>query len=139
MKKIFIDSSFFIAILHRGDQHHKEAAGIASKLENIQFVTTEMVLAEVLNSLANKGNYTRQIATSYVEEMFRDENTLIITQNEAQFMKGFELYKKLNDKTCGLTDCVSFNTMNEEKISEVLTFDKKDFSQFRLNVKPNSG
>ena len=135
MKKIFIDSSFFIAILHRGDQHHKEAADIASKLINIKFVTTEMVLAEVLNSLANKGGYTRSVVTKYVEEMYKDENIIIITQDEIQFKKGFELYKKLHDKKCGLTDCASFNIMQEEGIIDVLTFDKKDFVQFGFNIK----
>jgi len=44
------------------------------------------------------------------------------------FEKGLEFYEKHSDKTWSLVDCISFVVMQENGITEALTFDG-DFTQ----------
>ena len=47
----------------------------------------------------------------------------MLPQTRQRFEDGFALYKARPDKAYSLTDCISMNTMRQERISEILTHD----------------
>ena len=52
MKAVFADAFYFAALLNRADQHHSKATAAARDLRS-NLVTTEWVLAEVADALAD--------------------------------------------------------------------------------------
>ena len=51
-------------------------------------------------------------------------NTEVIEQASAQFDEAFGIYKDYEDKLWAMTDCASYNVMNEHGIREALTHDR---------------
>jgi predicted nucleic acid-binding protein len=124
MKAVFADSDYWIALLNPKDKLHQKAKSISPSLRGSRLVTTEMVLAEVLAGMANKGPNLRKAAIKLVEALRANTNTSVIPQTSMQFQKAFKLYQEREDKDWSLTDCASILVMQEEKISEALTHDK---------------
>ena len=124
MKKVFADAAYFIAQLNPREQLHSRARAVSSQLGQARFVTTEMVLTEVLAFYADKGLRLREAAALSVERLRSDPNVTIIPQTSIQFQEGLAHYKQHRDKDWSLTDCTSFLAMNEEGIREALTHDE---------------
>jgi predicted nucleic acid-binding protein len=49
MKRIFADTSYWIALLNPHDELHGRAVALAQSCSDDQIVTTEMMLTELLN------------------------------------------------------------------------------------------
>ncbi len=129
MTETFIDTSFVIAVVNRKDQYHKEAARLTDLYEGRTLVTTDAVLLEIGNALAK--NY-KQAAAEVVEDFLVSEEVFVVRLDAGLFERGFEMYKKYDDKTWGLTDCISFVVMRERGVVDALTADD-DFRQAGFN------
>ena len=119
--RIFIDTLFVIALINQRDEHHKEASELAEKYENQPLLTTDAVLLEIGNALAR--NFKGQ-AVEIIDDFLTSNDVEIIHLTPELFDQGFSLYKKHQDKTWGLVDCISFEVMRMQKINSILTFDR---------------
>ena len=128
MRTLFADSGYWIALLHTGDQLHERARTLAADLGPAQIVTTEMVLTEVLDHLAGRGEQRRSLAVQMVRDLEARPDVEIVPQTHAQFTAGVERYATRPDQTWSLTDCASFLVMEERNITEALAYDR-DFEQ----------
>jgi uncharacterized protein len=131
--RIFVDTSFIIALINDRDQFFNQAQALSYRFENTQLLTTDAVLLEIGNALAKD---FRKEAIEVIQVLRGGKNTEVIQIDQAIFEKGFETYEKYGDKSWGLVDCISFTVMWERGVSEALTFDK-DFEQagFRMVTK----
>ncbi|MEK6284464.1 MAG: type II toxin-antitoxin system VapC family toxin [Acidobacteriota bacterium] len=50
--RIFVDTSFVIALINDKDQYHSQAQALSYRFENSPLVTTDAVLLEIGNALA---------------------------------------------------------------------------------------
>jgi len=50
--KVFVDTSFIIALVNENDQYHEQAKSLSYKLEDSSLITTSAVLLEIGNGLA---------------------------------------------------------------------------------------
>lgn len=125
MSTVFADASFWIGLLNRKDQHHDAAKKAQARLEpETRFVTTEMVLVEVLNTFAKlELTHLKDSAARLVLGLRNQPNTDIIPQSSDQFESAFEVYQGYKDKHWGLTDCASYRTMKKGGIEVALTYD----------------
>lgn len=123
MKKVFADTSYWIALLSPRDGLHAKAVAMPARLPTASLVTSEMVLAELLNSLGDAGPWKRSAAISAVETIRRTVSILVFPQTADQFARAYERYKQSADKNWSLTDCASFQIMETERISAALTHD----------------
>jgi predicted nucleic acid-binding protein len=128
MRAVFADASYWIALLNPKDDLHEKAQALSSSLKHIRFITSEMVLTEVLNDFSGRGEAFRLAACSLVEDLYRDPNVSVIAQSSRQFQDAFLLYSERRDKTWGLTDCASFRIMPRGRLVRALTHDH-DFVQ----------
>ena len=128
MKRIFADTCYWIAVLNPKDDLHNKAIQVSKELNHFMSITSEMVLTELLNSFASKGENFRKIAAKTVEELQHSSNCDIIPQTSILFREAFRRYKNRPDKFWSLTDCASFLIMEDQKINEALTYDEH-FSQ----------
>lgn len=121
--KVFLDTSYAIALSVPNDHYHQRAISLADELEALKthMVTTRAVLLEIGNALS-KQRY-RQAAQALLESLEADPNVEIISFSEALYAQALQLYCKRPDKEWGLTDCVSFVVMQEQQITEALTTD----------------
>ena len=123
MKQTFADTSYWVATLDDKDQWFEQAMNAASEIGESEIVTTESVLIEVLNHFSDYRADIKDYVANYVEEILKDEETLVILHSHETFQKALQLYKSRLDKGYSLTDCISMNAMREFGIIKVLTND----------------
>jgi len=123
MTRIFADACYWIALLHRNDQLHATAVAAQKQLTNAHLITTDEVLAEVLNFFSGKGPQLRAVTAQTVENLRSDSRVSVVEQSRTSFDGGLAIYKTRPDKKYSLVDCVSFMLMTRDSISEALTDD----------------
>jgi uncharacterized protein len=124
MRKVFADSNYWTALLSPRDELHLKAIAISERVGTAEIVTTEMVLVEVLNSFSNSGPTPRILAASLIERLRANPLVTVIDQTAEQFEKAVLRYKQAADKGWSLTDCASFQVMEEQQINAAITNDR---------------
>lgn len=124
MKLIFADTFYWLALVNPRDDWHQEAVIITSSLKNVKIVTTDEILAEVLNFLSTYGTQMRRRTVRLIKDIMANPNIQVIEQTRESFLQGLNLYENRVDKEYSLTDCVSMQVMKQLGITEVLTHDK---------------
>jgi uncharacterized protein len=123
MRRVFADSGYWIALINRTDQLHSVALSISRTLQGCRLVTTEMVLVEVLDSLASQGAPIRRAAAAAVDQLFRNPTVDVVPQWSAGFAAALQRYRRRLDQGWGLTDCASFLVMEDQDIADALAHD----------------
>ena len=124
MKRLFADTVYWIALTNSFDQYHAKAIEVSSALGNCRLFTTEAVLTEFLNALADKGPLVRAAAVEMVEAIMSNSQVTVIPQSRRTFNRSLAFYKARPDKGYSLTDCGSMLLMRERRLSEALTTDR---------------
>ena len=124
MERVFADTGYWIALLNPRDDLHQKAAVISRQYTSNQVVTSEMVLAEFLNSFSDYGPRLRQAAAKAVVSLRTTPQIIIIPQTSQLFEKALQRYQDMTDKSWSLTNCASFLIMEEERLTAALTHDR---------------
>ncbi len=125
MKMVFVDTAFWVATLDRTDQLHEAATRLGESLEDAFFITTDVVLLEVLNYFAKSGPYGRTTAADFVKSvMLNKEEVEVVYHGRALLVQGIDFYRNRADKGYSLTDCISMLVMRDRDMREVLTSDR---------------
>lgn len=123
MKSVFADADYWVALLHPPEELHDRAKQISASLRPVRIVTSEMVLAEVLNILGSRGPTIRNKACDAVRQLRENPNVIIIPQTSAQFGDALTFFCGHQDKNWAMTDSASFLIMRERGLTEALTHD----------------
>jgi predicted nucleic acid-binding protein len=123
MRRVFADTSYWIALVNPRDQLHAKAVSVTRQLSSITIVTSEMVLAELLNSFSDAGPL-RNIVGGMVEKLRDNRDVIIVPQTSEQFESALRRYQQAADKSWSLTDCASFQVIEAERIQAALTHDQ---------------
>ena len=124
MKRIFADTSYWIALFNPHDELHARAVAAAQSYSQDQIVTSEMVLVEFLNGFSDRGPRLRPAASKAVKTLRSNPNVTVIPQTSDQFDRALSRYEERIDKDWSLTDCASFLIMEAEGIGAALTHDQ---------------
>ncbi len=119
--KIFVDTWFIVALINKRDQYHSKALQLAKQFEKYPLITTDAIFLEVGNALSS--NYKNE-AVELIERFLASDEAEVIRLTPKLFDEALSLYKKHQDKSWGLVDCVSFVVMKQNNITQALTFDK---------------
>lgn len=121
MKTVFVDASYYIAILNPRDQYAAAAKLVAHEyLERT--VTTALIVTEVCNALSDP-KYRRSVC-KLVETLNSTVQTELVYPNRSLWQRSCDLYAARDDKSWSLTDCLSFIVMQDHGITEALTADR---------------
>ena len=124
MKRVFVDSHYWIAITNPKDQWAAKAKSASSELnDDDRLVTTHEVVIEFLNGLSKHGQNIKKVAIDVTNEILRNGRIEVVAQSKTSFSSGFQIFQKRLDKEYSLTDCISMKVMEEKNINEVLTND----------------
>jgi len=121
--KVFLDTAFVLALASPSDQYHEKAKELSRQIkkEGIALLTTRAILIEIGDAMA--GQRRRKAGTVMLESLENDDNLEIFPSNEELYSKAFDLFASRSDQEWGMTDCISFVVMRDEKITEALTTD----------------
>jgi predicted nucleic acid-binding protein len=123
MSAVFADTNYWIALLNPKDDLHEKVLSFSESLEGRQIFTSEMVLTQLLDDFSSRGEALRRAATLLVQQMFWNRNLRVVAQTSEQFRDALALYGKRGDKEWSLTDCASFQVMEEHRLTQALTHD----------------
>jgi uncharacterized protein len=139
----FADTSFWIALSHKSDQHHVRASAWSRYLiHNDAFLlTTEAVLWEWMNALANSG--TRRATAEGYQRCHQDPRIEVVPFATDTIATAVRLYEARADKDWSLTDCLSFLVMEQRRVPRALTtdryFQQAGFETVLLGDPPETG
>jgi uncharacterized protein len=107
MERVFADTGYWIALLNPRDDLHKKASATSHDYNPNQIVTSEMVLAEFLNSFIDYGPSPRKAAERAVESLREFSGVIIFPQTTQLFERALRRYHDMSDKSWSLTALVS--------------------------------
>jgi predicted nucleic acid-binding protein len=122
---LFADTSFWVAILNRRDPLYRRAHESSGLLSGASIYTTDLVLAELLNTFAEGSTWLRSIAAQYVNSLLAGGKVTIERLTPDSFDAALKLYSERRDKGWSLTDCHSFLLMQRHGIDSALTADRQ--------------
>lgn len=117
---IFIDTSFFLALLDVRDSLNPCARSWANSLKE-KLVVTEYVLWETINAASSP--LKRPSVHALIDYVRRHPTYEVIPASADLFEAGLRLHADRPDKAWSLTDCISFVIMEQRGIRQALTFD----------------
>ena len=121
-ERLFIDTVFVQALLNRRDQYHSVALQLLPRVQAAPEVwTTEAILVEVGNALSD---INRDTAVRFIRQCYKPGNLHVVTIDTRLMFAATDLYASRPDKGWGLTDCLSFVTMQEKGLSLAVTNDR---------------
>ena len=122
-RRLFLDTSFLVALENRDDPFHGRAKQLDRQLmsEACTLLLHWGILLEIGDGYARIGR--RNKGLQLLEKLSREEGYHVYPLTESLLEQASDLYRARPDKDWGLTDCVSFILMRQEGISEALTAD----------------
>lgn len=134
MSAVFVDTSFYQALLNPRDRWHRAALEF-SRAYRGSMVTSEYVLCE-LGALMSRPQL-RPLFRVFVGALETSGPVELIAGSTEHFRAGMGLFSNRPDKEWSLTDCISFTIMEGRGIVEALAFDHH-FEQAGFRLLPNT-
>ncbi len=122
-RKVFMDTSFFVAALDKRDHAHARAIELAAELdsEGALLVSTDAVMLEIGNYFSKSP--LRKHAIEWIGAVRQADGWEVMGLNSLLMARGVQRYRSYGDKTWGLVDCASMEAMLEQGIRDVATTD----------------
>ncbi len=124
VRRVYLDTSYAIALASPGDSLHAAAEAMANRLERegAELVVNRAVLLEIGSALA-RARY-RPAAVALIHSLEADPNVRVVPLSDDIYRDALALFASRQDKEWSLVDCVSFVVMRALGISEALTADE---------------
>ena len=120
--KIFVDSSFLIALVNENDSLHEKSLEYIDLIEKNDCYISNLVINEVITVIGNKIDLETAIsAFDLINDIFHVINEYEIKDFNSTTML---IYEKHNTKL-SFTDCSIIVDMHYHKIENLLSFDKE--------------
>ena len=122
--RIFIDTSFFIALTMKRDQWHVRARGAMPS--EMSLVTSSLVVNETISLLQARGYFSDALV--FLREVRGNEHLEMLYVDPALQSQAWDEFSRWGAMGANAVDCVSFSLMKNYGIRRALTFDQ----HFRL-------
>lgn len=130
---VFVDTAYVFALINSRDQWHTKARKWESILteQRRPLLASEFVLLEIADGLS--AIRFRDHAVRVVDTLRASDHVKVVPATTELFEAGLERYRDRPDKEWGLTDCTSFLFMEDHRVEDVLTTDRR-FQQAGFRV-----
>ena len=137
-KRIFIDSSAWIAYILKGEPNHQEVFDYLTgevRLKSKLF-TSDYVLDETFTRLLNtQGIKTVKNFKARLSLAEKQNQLLVFWTDETLFARSWPVFQKFAEHKLSFTDVTIFTLVKDFKLDEVLTLDQ-GFKKVGLTVRP---
>ncbi len=122
-EQVFVDSSFWIALLDQKDQNHSIARDhIKALLQNYRIRLSDFIVFETMTYL-NCSIKRHDLALTFLRKT-ESPGISVINVDETIKSKSVEWFKKYPGNNLSITDCASFVLMKSHAIPFYAGFDK---------------
>jgi predicted nucleic acid-binding protein len=125
---VFVDTSGFVALADRRDEHHGEAKRLLRRLSarRIALVTSTDVLDEVVTLIRVRVGHPAAVTIG--QRLLASQWCRLVEVDETIRRAGWDLFVRFADQEFSFTDCTSLALMRSMHLSEAFTFDRRDFT-----------
>ena len=138
MKKIFVDTSAWYALINDEDKNHRRAKLYYLSLIKRRFalVTSSDVLTETYTRLRYSIGHRFAVHFHGMIEMARQQGFLqVVWVNEEIAREAWDIFERYDDQLFSFQDCTSFVIARRLGIRDVFAFDE-DFGAMGFRVWP---
>ena len=127
MRRVFIDTSAYVALTDRSDQFHEDSTDklkllLASKLPQ---VTTNYILAESYTRIRRKlGHRATVLFGEGIRRIIATRQLEVVYVDTALDEAAWNILKQYPDQPFSFVDCTSFAWLRQNKEVEVFAFDE---------------
>lgn len=136
---IFVDTSFFIALLDPQDKNHSRAVealeGFQGKRLKDLLLTTNNVILETITVARYEAGHA--LAVKAGEMLYGEKLARLHRTTGEEEAAAFAYLKKYDDKEYSAVDCLSFTVMEKLGIHEALAFDSDFGHRFVMRPGPS--
>ena len=131
---MFVDSSAFVALAVREDDHHRAAAMTFASLEpHMPLVTSTDVFDETVTRVRRKAGHTAAVAAG--RSILGSAVVRMVPVEAADRQAAWELFCQRPKVPLSLTDCTTAVLMDRLGLRRIFTFDG-DFDALEFDVGP---
>jgi predicted nucleic acid-binding protein len=135
---IFVDTSFFVALLDPDDKNHARAVKALEELEGQRLstllLTTNNVVLETITVARYEAGHA--LAVKAGEMLYAEKFARLHRTTAKEEAAAFAYLKKHADKEYSSVDCLSFVVMEKVGIHEALSFDSDFGHRFVMRAGP---
>jgi len=121
--KLFVDTSAWLALNNKNDQHHNEAVSRSTviKRQKIDLVTSDYVIDESITVIRYRVSH--RAAVIFGEALVSSTIVTVADVTNEERFKAWVMFKKYGDKELSFTDCTSFALMKKLGLQKTFSFD----------------
>jgi len=131
-RRVFVDSSAYLALLDQDDAHHIEAIGLLTRMAEAgyrQFTTNVLLIEAHALILSSLGRFQ---AIQFLRDLSKS-NTAIVRVRALDEERAKQILFRYTDKDFSFTDAISFAVMERLRIGLAFTFDRH-FAQYGFTL-----
>jgi predicted nucleic acid-binding protein len=132
---IFIDTSYWVALLLHKDSHHEEAVALWSS-ERRALLCTNHVIGETWTYLRRKAGH--KAAVSFLDAVGDSERVSVVHVDEFAESEALEWLRRHDEREFSFVDSTSFATMRRSRITEAFAFDGDFAAAGFIELRPHS-
>jgi hypothetical protein len=137
---IFLDTGFLFALVSKRDAHHERVVDVFREFKNVrlaeQLVTTNYVIAETITLTLKVGH---EQAVKLGDQLYGEKLARIHWATPHEERAAFDYFKRHQDQTYSMVDCLSFIVMEKLGIREALAVDSDFTHRFIARPGPLRG
>lgn len=121
--RLFVDTSAWLALSDKGDQHHGDAQSRISRIkkEKIEMITSSYVFDEAVTIIRYRVSHAT--AVTFGETLMSSSIVTVADISDEDRFRAWTLFRKYSDKTLSFTDCTSFVLMKTFELQKAFAFD----------------
>ncbi|HYB92219.1 MAG TPA: PIN domain-containing protein [Candidatus Binataceae bacterium] len=130
LRRIFVDTSAFYALIDGDDQHDEVADQIFRRAEREKWrlITTNAVVFETHALLVNRFRSRREVAVAFLDSVLTDRYQVVRALRSDEG-RAVAIVRAHRDKSYSLCDALSFVVMERLRVRDAISFDQ-DFRSF---------
>jgi uncharacterized protein len=136
VKRVFVDTGGFVALLVAEDHMHERATALfkTASLDRWTLVTTNAVLIETHAVLLTRARDGRRVALSFVDAVQSSPALLVERISSDDETRAVALIRGHTDKSYSFCDALSFVVMDRLGIAEAIAFDRhfREYGRFTI-------
>lgn len=136
----FLDTGFLFALVSKRDAHHERVVEVFREFQNRRLqdhlLTTNYVIAETITLTLKIGH---DKAVKLGDQLYGEKLARIHWATPDEERAAFEYFKRHQDQTYSMVDCLSFVVMEKLGIREALAVDSDFTHRFIARPGPQRG
>jgi predicted nucleic acid-binding protein len=118
--RVFLDTSYYIALLNKQDQWHRVA--VRAFKPDDQLFTSSFIVNETISLMQARGHFSA--AVEFLRNLRSNEAVQIVQIDPTTQAEAWDMFAKWGASGANAVDCSSFALMRRLGIRKALTFDQ---------------